>query len=145
VSGRSKLLFLLLMLAQAAHSVEEYVTRLFEVFTPARVVSGLIADNPAVGFAAFNAAVILIGAWCYLGPVRAGSRAAWIVAVVWLVIELANGTVHLAIAAFTGAYFSGAFTAVLLVVTTVCLALSLIRDRMGSGHDAPLRARPAVL
>jgi hypothetical protein len=47
MSSRSKLLFVFLVIAQAAHSVEEYVTRLFEVFTPARFVSGLVSDDLA--------------------------------------------------------------------------------------------------
>src|SRR6201987_5600794 len=42
VKHRSQLVFLLLILAQAAHSVEEYATRLYEVFPPAHFVSSLI-------------------------------------------------------------------------------------------------------
>lgn len=37
VEQRTQLVFLLLILAQAAHSVEEYATRLYEVFPPARL------------------------------------------------------------------------------------------------------------
>jgi len=35
--------FLALIVAQAAHSIEEYVFRLFEVLAPARFISGLQA------------------------------------------------------------------------------------------------------
>jgi uncharacterized protein with HXXEE motif len=129
MSPRSKVFFLLLVIAQAAHSVEEYVTRLFEVFPPARFVSGLVSDDLALGFAVINAAFIVIGAWCYVGPVRAGRAAGQVAAGAWIAIELANGVGHLAIAAASGAYFSGSFTAVLLVVTAVCLAFSLLTDR----------------
>ncbi|HLF09761.1 MAG TPA: HXXEE domain-containing protein [Gammaproteobacteria bacterium] len=134
MSRRSKLIFLFLVVAQAAHSLEEYVTRLFEVFGPARLVSGLVAENLAVGFAVLNAAFIVVGIWCYVGPVRTGGRAGWFVAVISVAIELANGTGHLAIAAFNGGYFSGALTAVLLVATGASLAVSLVGDKRRGGH-----------
>lgn len=37
--------FLALILAQACHSVEEYVFRLYDVFPPARFVSGLFSKG----------------------------------------------------------------------------------------------------
>jgi uncharacterized protein with HXXEE motif len=129
MSPRSKLLFLLLVIVQAAHSVEEYLTRLFEVFAPARFVSGLVSDELALGFAVVNAVFFGIGAWCYVGPVRAGGVAGQVAAAAWIVIELANGISHIGIAAASGAYFSGSVTAVLLLVTAVCLAFSLLADR----------------
>jgi hypothetical protein len=129
MSPRSKRLFLLLVFAQAAHSMEEYVTRLFEVFAPARFVSGLVSDDLALGFVIVNAAFVGVCAWCYVGPVRAGGVAGHFAAVVWIVIELANGIGHIGIAAASGAYFSGSLTAVLLVVTAAGLALSLLTDK----------------
>ena len=129
MSPRSKFFFLFLVIAQAAHSVEEYVTRLFEVFAPARFVSGLVSEDLALGFAVVNAVIVAVGAWCYVGPVRAGGAAGQTVAAVWIAIELANGVAHLAIAAASGAYFSGSLTAGLLLVTAACLAFSLLTDR----------------
>jgi hypothetical protein len=129
MSPRSKLLFLLLVIAQATHSVEEYVTRLFEVFAPARFVSGLVSEDLALGFIVVNVVFIAVGAWCYVGPVRVGGIAGQIAAGVWVVIEFANGFGHITITAVRGAYFSGSLTAVLLVVTALCLALSLRADR----------------
>jgi len=129
MSPRSKLFFLLLVIAQAAHSVEEYVTRLFEIFAPARFVSGLVSEDLALGFAIVNAAFVGIGAWCYGGPVRTGGAAGQMAAAAWIAIELANGIGHLGIAAVSGAYFSGSLTAVLLVVAAASLAFSLLTDR----------------
>jgi len=129
MSPRSKLLFLLLVIVQAAHSVEEYVTRLFETFAPARLVAGLVSHDLALGFVVINAAFLAIGAWCYVGPVRAGGLAGRVAAVVWVAIELANSLGHITIAALSGAYFSGLLTAVLLLGTAVCLAISLLADR----------------
>ena len=105
------------------------MTRLFEAFAPARFVSGLISEDLALGFAVVNAAFVGVGAWCYVGPVRAGGVAGRIAAAVWIVIELANGIAHIGIAAASGAYFSGSLTAVLLLITAACLAFSLLTDR----------------
>ena len=54
VEHRGQLVFLFLILAQGAHSIEEYATRLYEVFAPARFVSGLISNDLALGFLIFN-------------------------------------------------------------------------------------------
>jgi hypothetical protein len=129
LSRRSRILFLLLVITQVAHSVEEYVTRLYEVFAPARFVSGLVSDNLAVGFVIVNAIIIMAGIWCYLGPVRSGRDAAWPVAWLWTVIEVANGIAHIVFAVVAGGYFSGAATAVVLVCSATYLGISLRIDR----------------
>ena len=129
MSGRSKLVFLLLVAVQAAHSAEEYVTRLYEIFLPAKFVSGLVSDDLRIGFIVINAAIIVLGAWCYLFPVRSGLRAGWVVAWLWLIIETANGIGHLLIAASVGGYFPGVLTGVALVVVAVSLGFSLTMDK----------------
>jgi hypothetical protein len=134
-SRRSRLLFLLLVIVQVAHSIEEYVTRLYEVFAPARFVSGLVSDDLGTGFLILNTIIILIGIACYVGPVRSG-RGAWLVAWVWTVIELANGVVHLFFAWLEKGYFSGAITAVALLCVAAGLAISLRAD----GGGRPLAA-----
>jgi len=64
MSPHSRRAFLMLILAPAAHSTEEYVFRLFDVFTPARFVSSRVTDDLAVGFALVNAGLVLFGLWC---------------------------------------------------------------------------------
>ena len=61
MSHRSRLFFLLLVVAQVAHSFEGYATRLYEVFAAARFVSGLFSDDVAVGFVIANAIIITVG------------------------------------------------------------------------------------
>jgi hypothetical protein len=136
MSPRSKLLFLFLIIAQASHSIEEYVTRLFEIFAPARFVSGLVSDDLALGFVIINVAFNLVGAWCYFGPVRAGGGTGRLAAAVWVAVELANSLGHITIAALSGAYFSGSLTAVVLLITATCLAFSLLADRRRSERVA---------
>ena len=70
VEHRGQLVFLFLILAQGAHSIEEYATRLYEVFGPARFVSGLISNDLALGFLIFNVALVTFGLWCWAIPVR---------------------------------------------------------------------------
>jgi Protein of unknown function with HXXEE motif len=140
VSYRSRLFFLLLVVAQVAHSVEEYATRLYEVFAPARFVSGLFSDDVAVGFVIANIIIITVGIWCYVGPVRSGRGAARPVAWVWAVIELANGIGHIIFAVRARGYFPGAMTAVVLAYAAASLALNLRAD---SNRSAALGPRVA--
>jgi hypothetical protein len=123
LSRPSRLAFLLLVVAQAAHSVEEYATRLYAVFAPARFVSGLVSDDPATGFVIVNASLVALGVWCYLGPVRAGrpSARAWVWG--WVALELANGFGHSLLALSAGGYFPGALTGPVLFLTAAWLAL----------------------
>jgi hypothetical protein len=118
-------LFLCLMLAQAAHSVEEYVFRLYEVFPPARFVSGLVSADHAVGFAIANTLLVAFGAWCYVAWVRRRHPAGVFWAWFWTWLEAANGATHLFIAASRGEYFPGAATAPLLLGFAAALAFGL--------------------
>jgi hypothetical protein len=61
---RTRSAFAAVIGAQAAHSVEEYVLRLCDVFAPARFVSGLFSHDLATGFALANALVACHGAAC---------------------------------------------------------------------------------
>ena len=122
---RSRRLFLILIVAQAAHSVEEYVFRLYEVLAPARIISGFVSSDLALGFAAVNTALILFGMWCYVARVRRGGRSARHWAWFWVILEAGNGTGHILLAAAGGGYFPGAATAPLLLACAVWLAATL--------------------
>ena len=115
----SRAAFLALIAAQAAHSVEEYAFRLFDVLAPARFVSAVFGElfgaDLATGFALANAAIVLLGVSCYIGVVRPRRPAARAVAWFWTVLELANAVGHLALAASRGSYFPGLATAPLLL------------------------------
>ena len=128
MKARSRALFLALVLTQALHSVEEYVFRLWEVLAPARFISGLVSSNLPLGFALANVALVALAFWCYLARVRRdrpGARGwAWF----WTILEIGNGVGHLAFAAQRGAYFPGAATAPLLLVTALWLGMTLSSD-----------------
>ena len=124
---RTQHLFLGLILSQAAHSIEEYLFRLYDVLAPARWISSVLSSNLALGFAIANSMLVLLGLWCYLARVRtshpSGRNWAWF----WTVLEGANGLGHLVLAAGQGGYFPGAATAPFLLGLSVSLGVTLSR------------------
>jgi hypothetical protein len=102
VEYRSQLVFLFLILAQGAHSIEECVTRLYEVFAPARFVSGLVSNDLALGFVVANTVLVTFGLWCWAVPVRSGWHAARGLVWFWTILELGNGIAHSALALSRG-------------------------------------------
>jgi hypothetical protein len=115
MDSRSRAAFLALIVAQAAHSIEEYVFRLFDVLAPARFISGLLSSNLARGFAIANIALVLFGVWCYVARVHHGLPSARGLAWFWALLELGNGIGHSAFALARGGYFPGVATAPLLL------------------------------
>lgn len=122
---RSQFAFLLLMVAQAAHSVEEYATRLYEVFAPARFISSLVSNDLSIGFLIVNIGLVAFGVWCWAVPVRSGWPSARGLAWFWALLELGNGIGHSALALARGGYFPGALTAPLLLALSGWLAALL--------------------
>ena len=125
MDAHSRAAFVLVVLAQAAHSVEEYVNRLFDVFGPAHFVSGLFTNDLPLGFAAANVGIVLFGVWCYVARVRSCHPSARGYAWFWTCLELANGVGHVILAAREGGYFPGVGTAPLLIVTSSYLGARL--------------------
>lgn len=91
---KGQIVFLLLILAQGAHSIEEYITKLYAVFAPARFVSSLVSDDLALGFVVANAVLVTFGSWCWGFPVRLGWRAGRGIAWFWTILELARPMSH---------------------------------------------------
>ena len=119
---RVQLVFLCLILGQAAHSVEEYITRLYAVFAPARLVSSLFSANLKTGFVVANVLLVSIGLLCWLLPVRLGWRGARGVVWFWTVLELGNGFGHSFFALSRWGYFPGVITAPFLLLFAGWLA-----------------------
>jgi hypothetical protein len=121
---RFQLSFFALVATQGAHSIEEYVGRLYDVFPAARFVSSLISQDRGRGFVIFNLALLTFGLWCCFWPVRKQ----WLVAIplawFWVVIELINGIGHPLWTLAELRYTPGVATAPILLL----LALYLARD-----------------
>jgi hypothetical protein len=116
--------FALLIAAQAAHSCEEYVGRLYESFPPATFVSGLVSQDLRSGFLIANVVVIGFGLWCLFWPILRGWPSALVVASIWTAIELVNGVGHSIWSLIQGGYTPGVATAPFLFL----LALNLGRE-----------------
>ena len=122
---RFQLSFLALISVQTAHSIEEYVGRLYDVFPPARFVTGLISQDRARGFLVFNVALLAFGLWCFIWPVRRqwplGIPLAWF----WVGLELLNGIGHSLWTLRERGYTPGVATAPILLVLALYLAWQL--------------------
>jgi hypothetical protein len=122
MTGQVRATFAVLVLAQAAHSTEEYLGRLWDALLPARVVSLAFSSNPQRGFLIVNAVIVAFGVWCVLWPVRRDWRAARPLLWGWVVVEVANGVLHPVIALVMRRYVAGVITAPLLLVVALRLA-----------------------
>jgi hypothetical protein len=122
---RFELSFLMLVAIQAAHSLEEYVGRLYDVFPPARFVSGLISHDLKLGFVIFNVGLLLFGLWCFLWPVRRRWPSAVPLVWFWIAIELINGIGHPLWSLIELRYTPGVATAPFLLVLALYLAQQL--------------------
>lgn len=125
--------FVALIIVQAAHSVEEYATRLFDRLAPARFVSELFGFDRRIGFVIFNVSLVVFGLWCYFGPVSRGSRLGLTLAWFWVVLEVLNGFAHIVWAASAAEYRPGLVTAPFLVVSALFLAWNLRQDPGAAG------------
>jgi hypothetical protein len=123
-----------LVLVQAAHSVEEYLGRLWESFPPARALTSLVSQDLERGFLLINVGLVGFGVWCFLWPVRRGWPSAIPLAWGWAVIETINGIGHPLWSLRQGGYTQGVATAPVLLILAIHLAWRL--HRKGRPHHA---------
>ena len=114
-----------LVAAQGAHSIEEYVGRLWETFPPTAFVTGLLSSNREVGFVVINIAIVAFGVWCLLWPVRKDWPSAPTLMWCWALIETINGIGHPVWSIAQGGYTPGVLTAPILLATALYLASQL--------------------
>lgn len=117
--------FVALIGVQAVHSVEEYLGRMYELFPPARFVSGLVSQDLQRGFIIANVALVTFGLWCFIWPMRRRWRSAATIGWVWVTIELVNGVVHPLWSLFELRYTPGVVTAPVLLILALYLARQL--------------------
>jgi hypothetical protein len=117
--------FIALIAVQAVHSFEEILGRLYELFPPARFVSGLVSQDLRRGFIIGNVVLVTVGLWCFLWPVRRRWRSAMMIGWIWVTIELVNGVVHSLWSLIELRYTPGVATAPLLLGFALFLARQL--------------------
>lgn len=122
-----KLGFAGLVLTQTAHSTEEYITRLWEVWPPARYASGLFSSDLETGFLIINIGLNLIGYLCLFLLIMPERRGAFVALRFWIGLETLNGVFHLSWAASQGGYTSGSLTAPIFLILVIYLGLNLKR------------------
>ena len=129
MDSRTRLSFLVLVLIQVVHSLEEYAFGFFDVFPPARYLGELLPGWPRIGFIVFNSVGVAFGFWCYLARLRPDHSSARLWSWVWVTIELYNGIAHAIWALAIGGYNPGLATAPGLFVVSFYLAILLRRNR----------------
>ena len=118
----ARTVFGLLVATQAAHSIEEYFGRLWEVFPPATLVSGLVSSNRELGFIVVNIALVTFGLWCFVWPVSREWPSAPRFVAIWTTVEIINGLGHPLWSLFRARYTPGVVTAPILLLLAVSLA-----------------------
>lgn len=122
---RHKMAFGALVLTQAAHSVEEYVGRLWETFPPARFLTELVSQDQERGFLLINVALVAFGVWCFVWPIRRDWPTAALLGWIWVTIEVINGVGHPLWSLRMGGYTPGVVTAPVLLVIALYLGQQL--------------------
>jgi hypothetical protein len=117
--------FAALVATQAAHSLEEWRFRLYDVFPPARLLSSLVSTDRERGFVAINVALVAFGVWCAAVPVHRRWPSATALVWTWVAIELVNGIGHPLWSILQGGYTPGVATAPILLVLALVLARRL--------------------
>jgi hypothetical protein len=114
-------------LAQVAHSVEEYLTKLYLVLSITRYVSGLVSSDLARGFLILNVGIAIAGLTCWAVPVRLGLPAARGFMWFWAILELCNGVAHISLALLWRGYFPGFATTPFLLFFSGWLFVLLVQ------------------
>ena len=124
MNANIKIAFLMLVLIQGVHSVEEYFGRLWEVFQPAKFLSGQVSNNLETGFLIINIGLFIFGIWSWAVPVRKDYSIARSIIWIFIVIEMINGIGHPVWAIYEMSYVPGLVTAPILLI----LAIYLFRE-----------------
>ena len=125
VMTRFQAAFGALVPAQAVHSVEEYVGRLWESFPPARFLTGLIGKTSSADSWSSRCRWWHSGSGAFSDPCVWDRRPPlpW----VWVAMDVINGIGHSRWTLRQGGYTPGVATAPVLLALTVYLALQLSR------------------
>jgi hypothetical protein len=124
---RARYTFLILVLFQGLHSIEEYIGRLWEVFQPAHYLSGLISENREKGFLIANISLFIFGILIWLTLKNNVSKLTFSLIWFWIILEIINGLGHPMFSIYQQKYLAGSITAPFLLFMAIYLASLLIR------------------
>lgn len=120
--------FLILIIIQTCHSVEEYLFRLWEVWEPARYVSIAVSQDVVTGFVIINSSIVLLGFLSYILIVRVSATGVLFVIWFWIALETGNGIGHILMAWNAGGYFPGIYTAPFFLLVSAYLIIKLSQN-----------------
>ncbi len=124
--NRIRIGFLLLIIFQGFHSIEEYCGRLWDVLTPARIVSGAVSSNLEVGFVLINISLFIFGVMCWLISTRQKRISYQGFIWIWILIEVLNGIGHPLLALNRHSYYPGLLTSPFLLILSLYLGWQLL-------------------
>lgn len=124
---RIRTAFLLLVILQGFHSIEEFHGRLWEVFPPARFVCRLVSSNPESGFLTLNIGLFIFGLFCWYIVTHHNKIKFYGLIIFWIVIETINGIGHPVWTLMQKSYTPGIITAPFLLLLSVYLSWQLLR------------------
>ena len=113
--------FLVLVIFQAMHSIEEYFGQLWMVFPPATWLTGLISNNRETGFLIINIGLFLFGMLSWVFIIRKDKFLAKSILWFWIVLEVINGLGHPIWSIMQKGYTPGVLTSFLLFITSLYL------------------------
>lgn len=114
-------IFLLLVLVQGLHSIEEYLGRLWENFPPATALCSLFSNDLETGFLIINIGLFVVGMLCWIFLIRPNRSGAGAALGFWMFIEWVNGIGHPLWSIYQGGYTPGMATAPFLLILVVWL------------------------
>lgn len=127
MNTRIKMTFLLLVIIQAFHSVEEYYGKLWEVFAPAKFICNLISSNPRTGFLIINILFIAVSLLYWWSLQKRESRSFRSLIWLWIILEIINVSGHIGWTLYEKTYTPGVVTAILLLIVVISLFRQLTR------------------
>ncbi len=124
---RISFLFLLLIIAHVLHATEEYMGKLWEVYTPAIYICNLVASNPRAGFIIINCVFVIIGL-VYWGSLQHKNRSSsysliWI----WIILQTLNIIGHITWTISNADYTPGIFTTFIILFVVILLVKQLLQ------------------
>jgi hypothetical protein len=140
MSKHIRLAFLLLILSQGFHSAEEYFTRLWDVFAPARILSNLVSTNTEKGFIIINIFLFIAGIICWILISMKNGRK--FLPLIWffIVIEFINGIGHPLWGILERQYVPGLASALIVLVINVYLTFQIRNPRIRNAPDMDQRS-----
>ncbi len=122
LNDKLKISFLILVLVQGIHSIEEYIGKLWIVFEPAKILSGLFSNDIEKGFLIINIGLFVFGFFSWAILVRRNYTIAKSIIWFWIIIEMINGIGHSIWALYERTYVPGVFTAPFLLILAIYLS-----------------------